>query len=456
MKLLLVSANRLQTPYPVYPLGIDLVAGAVSTRHTVEILDLGAAGEVGPEEGLRDAVHAFDPGCVGFSLRNLDTSDATDPRSFIAEYRGLVHAVRLATPAPIVLGGAAYSLFPRELLAVLGAEFGLAGEGERLLPLLDALERGEVPNELPGLFTPRTRGHADPPPPFGGALRREFRPSAPHLPHYLRHGGMLNLQSKRGCPFRCVYCTYPRIEGHALRPHPPEEVAREAKELEAAGARFLWFTDASFNCDVDHGLAVAHAMRRARVAVPWGAFFTPLAPTPGFYAELADSGLTHVELGTESLSTTTLRGLRKPFAPEEVRAAHADARAAGLHVAHYFLLGGPGETRATLDETLEAAERLEGAVLFFFCGVRVYPGTELAAIAAREGSRSTAPPTLLEPTFYVPVGLEGIDLAALLGERAAGRRHWVTAAGGASARLAVSRLHARGRAGPLWELLAPR
>ena len=87
---------------------------------------------------------------------------------------------------------------------------------------------------------------------------------------------MIGLQTQRGCRLRCVYCAYPHIEGRSVRPFDVEAVAAEARALEALGARFLILTDAVFNGAAEHALAVAGALRRAGLSIPWGGFFAPL------------------------------------------------------------------------------------------------------------------------------------------------------------------------------------
>jgi len=350
-----------------------------------------------------------------------------------------------------VLGGSGFSIFPAELLDAVEADGGIVGEGERLRAVLDAWEQGAPTDGLPGLVV---RGNAAVRPgAWGGPPSRRWRPDSPHVGHYLQSGGMLNLQSKRGCPLRCTYCTYPAIEGHEVRVFEPAGVAQTARALQDAGARFLFFTDASFNLDPQHNLAVADALRAAGVSIPWGAFFAPVAPPAGYYQRLAASGLTHVEFGSEALSPTLLASYGKPFGVRDVHAAHAAAQAAGLHAAHYFLLGGPGETESTLRETLDGAERLERAARFFFVSVRIYPGTPLHRRAVEEG-QVPAERSLLEPTYY-RCGIAAERILERVAERARGRLDWVTGSGGDRMARVVARLHARGATGPLWERLIP-
>lgn len=450
MKLLLLSPNVLTAPYPVYPIGLDYVAGAVAGRHDVRILDLNQ--EPGPE-ALERVVASYRPRAIGLSLRNADDTDATKATSFLAGYQDIVERIRKTCAAPVVLGGSGFTIFPEALMDLLDADYGIPGDGERIGPLLDALERGLPGDDIPGVLTRRKRK----PERTGwlpGPFRRDFRGDRPHVRFYLRQGGMLNLQTKRGCPFRCAYCTYPHIDGGALRLIDPGEVAKTAVQLQEAGAKYLFVTDSTFNASVDHSAAVAEAMIRAGLAIPWGAFFAPRKVPPGYFRLMARAGLTHVEFGTESLSDRVLRAYGKPFLRDDVYQTHAAACEAGLHVAHYFLLGGPGEDRDTLEQTLARADRLSPAVFFFFCGIRIYPHTALHDLAVREGL--IAPhQDLLDPVFYRSPGLDAKTVAGILGKRAAGKPHWVVGAGGEQTARILARLHARGHIGPLWERLIP-
>ncbi|NPU83541.1 MAG: radical SAM protein [Syntrophaceae bacterium] len=448
MNVLLVSFNRLTAPYPVYPLGLDYVAGSVRDRHDVRIVDLATSSP----EGLLEEIRRFAPAVVGISIRNIDNTDASAPRAFVEDYREIASEIRSVFPGPLVLGGSGFTIFPDELMSRLGADYGILGEGERFRLLLDALEEGRDPSGLPGVVV--KDGPAPVPESWNGPLVRHFEGSALHVVAYLARGGMMNLETKRGCPHDCLYCTYPHIDGRTLRRRDPEEVAEEARMLQEKGARFLFLTDSTFNTDLSHSLEVARSFRRAGLSIPWTAFFAPFRVPTDYWREMKDAGLSHVEFGTEALSDRILASYRKPFRTADVLQTHEAAVDAGLHVAHYLLLGGPGEDGRTLEETLGRAEGLRKAVFFLFPGIRIYPHTGLHEVALREGCLQ-ASDDLLEPRFYIsPVFGEG-ELERLVRRHAAGRGNWVVGAGGAETASVVTRLHRRGWKGPLWEHLIP-
>ena len=75
---------------------------------------------------------------------------------------------------------------------------------------------------------------------------------------YLEFGGMGNLQTKRGCPFNCIYCTYPIIEGRRVRLRSPKRICDEIESLVKFGINNLFVVDNEFNFPVEHAQFVCH------------------------------------------------------------------------------------------------------------------------------------------------------------------------------------------------------
>ncbi|MBF0102865.1 MAG: cobalamin-dependent protein [Desulfobacterales bacterium] len=447
MKILLISANRLTEPYPVYPLGLDYVAGAIPNHHSVQILDINI---IQQNEDIAEYIESFSPDIIGVSMRNIDNTDTLTPKGFIDDYKALVQLIKQISNASIVLGGSGFSLFPQQLLDYVDADYGIVGEGERFSLLLDAIEHKKDSTSIPCVVTRNTSECQVLP--WKQNIQRCFQANTDHVEFYRKHGGMFNLQTKRGCPFHCIYCTYPLIEGSELRRSDSEQVAEMALTLQNAGAKYLFVSDSVFNSDCSHNLEIAKAFQKKGISIPWGAFFSPIRPTKEYYTILADSGLTHVEFGTESLSTTMLSAYHKPFTQDHIFMAHEAAIQAGLKVAHYFLLGGPSESVETLDETLTLIEQLTKSVFFFFCGVRIYPNTQLHRMAVSEGQISEST-DLLAPVFYYSKSIRMDEIISKVQERSLQRKNWVIGSGGNETALLLAKLYRRGYTGPLWEYL---
>jgi radical SAM superfamily enzyme YgiQ (UPF0313 family) len=447
MKVLLVSTNTLTEPYASYPIGLDYVINAISPPHQVKAVDMN---ELPDGKGIEGILMDYLPDVIGLSIRNIDNVEETNLKTFIGGIRELINVIRQHSKGVIVLGGSGFTILPSELMDFLDADFGIIGEGERFPLLLTALEKNESVAEIPGVI--ERKGAVVIPEPWSGSFSRGSFPNHSYTSFYLKRGGILNLQTKRGCPFKCIYCTYPHIDGRQFRFTEPEEVARTARMLQDAGARYIYITDSTFNGSYEHSLKVALAFKKAGLSIPWGGFFTPTAPPRDYYRILADAGLMHVEFGTESFSNLVLGLYGKPFSMDDVFASHREAIAADVHVAHYLMLGGPGENYDTLNETLINTDRLGKSVFFVFNGVRIYPHTDLYDIARDEGQidENWNP---IEPKFYWSQALNRETVTERVRNHAGERMNWIIGSGSQQTYKSIAKLHARGRAGLLWEML---
>jgi radical SAM superfamily enzyme YgiQ (UPF0313 family) len=275
------------------------------------------------------------------------------------------------------------------------------------------------------------------------------------MPFYLRSGNVAPVQTKRGCPHGCVYCTYPLLEGAAIRPRDARAIVDDIERLSSAhGARLIFFTDSVFNDGAGHYLAVADEMARRGICVPWTAFFKPdAALDDATVGRLQAVGLQAVELGADAATDATLRELGKDFRFEEVVRCNDLFQRHRIAVAHYYMFGGPGETRATVAEGIANIAGLKGCVAFVFMGIRILPGTVLCERARREGVIG-AEQDLLEPAYYLSPHVEKDWLHHALTEAFRGVRHVVFPPDALDGTLQF--LHKLGYSGSLWDmLLAP-
>jgi radical SAM superfamily enzyme YgiQ (UPF0313 family) len=215
---------------------------------------------------------------------------------------------------------------------------------------------------------------------------------------YRRHGGTFAIQTKRGCPMPCIYCTYPDIEGRNFRRREAEDVADEIETVHRRLApKTFEFVDSTFNLPQTHALDICEALVRRRIKTNFTAMgINPRATSAELFALMKRAGFNSMMVTPESGNDGMLRNLDKGFNLEDVRRSARLARASGLHSTWFFMLGGPGETRATINQTMRFVERELRHPSFlsvFMTGIRVLPGTRLA--------REQAPGVdLALPVFY--------------------------------------------------------
>jgi radical SAM superfamily enzyme YgiQ (UPF0313 family) len=411
-KVLLVSANRERQPYPVVPNGLACVASALEQAgHEVRFVDLCFARK--PIDTVRREAREFQPDVAGVSVRNIDNSDAIALKHYVPEAKAIFDALRASAPsARIIAGGAAFGVAPEALFSTFGVDYAVAGDGERAsVALLDALTRGEDPGALAGLVRRvNDRVHFTPP---GEEAALDDLPSPSlhrwiDLKQYERHGGTVPIQTKRGCVFRCVYCTYRNVEGFGYRLRSPDRVVDEIEELNRdAKVRHFDFVDSTFNSPPGHALEICESIIRRKLRVHLDTTnFTPASAPNALLHAMRSAGFRTLGITAESASDTVLEKLGKGFTAARARETALRVEKNGIRALWIFLVGGPGETEATLEETLRFADwRLErGDAVYMTVGLRIYPGTTLHQIALHEGVVA-ADSSLLDPVFYFSTAL---------------------------------------------------
>jgi len=398
MRVLLISLNRESEPFTAAPLGMAFVSGAlIRAGHDVLALDLLFSSDA--RKDIEEAIESFRPGLVGLSLRNIESST----EFLLPSYREAVEIIKGLTASPIAAGGPGFSIMPRQVLEYLGLELGIAGEGERAtVELAGALEEGRDPAAVPGVCTLKDGRYSHTPsiamPDLSGAVS----PAWGLLP--VSQYDMVGVQSKRGCSFSCIYCTYPSLEGRDMRLRPPEEVADEIADTAAMGATAFYFVDNVFNNPPEHAEAVCRALIDKKVDAEWGALVSPKGLDAPLLKLMYKAGCRSVEIGADSLSDSMLKGLGKSFRAIDVRAAVSACKEAGMMHMVFLILGGPGEDEGTLRETFDTLDEIRPDKAFAVAGIRIYPGTPLALLAAREGVIRPHD-DLLMPVFYASSGL---------------------------------------------------
>jgi radical SAM superfamily enzyme YgiQ (UPF0313 family) len=209
--------------------------------------------------------------------------------------------------------------------------------------------------------------------------------------------------------YKCIYCTYRNVEGWGYRLRDPGAVADELAELgRDGGVRRFDFVDSTFNSPPGHAIDVCDAIARLPGHYELETMnFTPAAAPDDLLVAMRRAGFSSVGVTAESASDPVLARLEKGFDAARVRDVARRVTRAGLRTLWIFLIGGPGETPATMEETLQfAAERLVlGDAVYVTVALRIYPGTTLHRIALDEGVVARTDP-LLAPAFYFSPALD--------------------------------------------------
>ncbi|MFZ4398336.1 MAG: B12-binding domain-containing radical SAM protein, partial [Kiritimatiellia bacterium] len=326
----------------------------------------------------------------------------------------------------------------------------------RIVPLLRKVMAKETPADIPGVVM-RTGDRCIM---TAGEVKSCTEAGVPRTPELVRfyweHGGIMNLQLQRGCPFSCVYCTYPILDGHRIVARDVSAAVDEMQAMyEQHGVDRFFVVDSVFNMVPARSRAFAGEIIRRKMPIQWTAYFMPRDILADDLRLWKQSGLDGIEFGVDTLCPELLTRWRKPFKVDDVLKSMAICEEVGVPHAMYLILGGPGETMETLEETVTRAGQCRKAVVFGFVGMRIYPGTDLLKLALEEGVVS-ATTSLMEPRFYISPLLDQARFAQRC--RQLGSLHnWLVVGRSLQVKNQLAEAsRKRGAKGAMWQQLSPQ
>jgi len=422
MRVLLIAANTEKINVLPMPLGLHYVAAAIQDKgHDVLMLDLMTHADF--RQSISETINSFRPDVIGISIRNIDDQVMHGARFLLDDVKSVVGYCRSDSAAPIVLGGAGYSIFPEAVLTYLDADMGIQGEGELVFPqLLERLERRADPAGLPGLYL-KGRGLQG---------ERTYIRELSELPasgiHRFLSAYDRNLwmpfQTRRGCPMNCSYCSTATIEGRTIRKRSSGAAMEELKNCAATGFRQFYFVDNTFNLPASYAKEICRRIIDQGFRISWRCIFYPGHGDEDLIRLMTEAGCCEISLGFESGCERILTNMNKRFTPEEVRKTSLMLAKHGIRQMGFLMLGGPGETRESVLESLAFADSLPLDTVKVSQGIRIYPYTTLSKIAMDEG-RISPNDQLLTPTFYMVREIEDWLKDTVKG-RMAERSNWTT------------------------------
>jgi radical SAM superfamily enzyme YgiQ (UPF0313 family) len=195
------------------------------------------------------------------------------------------------------------------------------------------------------------------------------------------------------------------LEGTQVRMRSLSVVVEHVAGVAKAGFRKLYFVDNTFNLPPAYALDLCRELAARRLGLTWRCILYPQHVPEELVAAMAKAGCVEVSLGFESGCPQVLQAMNKRFQPEEVREISERLAACGIRRMGFLLLGGPGETKESVDQSLAFARSLGLELLKISVGIRLYPHTPFARQAVEEGVVSPEDDLLL-PRFYIRPGLE--------------------------------------------------
>ncbi len=395
MRILLISTNRHDRfvgslPVRPIPLGLAILLGALrETRHEVQVLDL--MFEHLPRRAIRRAIWESSPDLIGMSVRNLDAVGGRrvprplgGVRSFLPEVGSWIRTCRQASEAPLVLGGPAVSLLPREAFAALVPDLLLAGDASQTFPeLAERLEGGTPWKDLPGLVYRDGRAIRMNPPGAWESPTMTPQYNAFDLKKYKAAGYSISVLTKLWPYIRTTGPTpMTAMPGPLSRPIP--HLLADLRDLRARlGIRKVFLADSGFNVPLSEAKVLCRAICKSELDLEWATGLQPGTMDDELARLMRDAGCRMALLAGPGPLQEPLRDFDRHI--REFGAAAQPLRAAGIRLVATATFGRPDETRDTVERTLELLAHLNPFHVQLSAGVRILPFTPLAEFAKAEG-----------------------------------------------------------------------
>jgi radical SAM superfamily enzyme YgiQ (UPF0313 family) len=336
------------------PLGLGYAA-AIAERAGHETLLIDANAEKLSVAQVLSRLKPFKPDLLGFMLTTY----------MFHETMRYVTAIKKETGLPVVVGNVNMELYPRETMARPEIDYGIIGSAQRTLPaLLDALAAGKPPPEMPGLCVKR-----------GGevvvrepeSLREDFStlpfPKRDGLPHAVYHSVMskrknlANMVTAKGCPNPCTFCHIHKVPYTARK---PEGVVGEIQEMhDRFGVREIEIFDPSFTTSRKRVIAICEEIVSRGLDIHFACRLRIDQVDPEMLDWMARAGFKRLLYGIESGSPERLAAIRKNITLDQIRQSVKWTRERGMMSVGFFLIGSPGETRESVEQTIRFAIDLD-------------------------------------------------------------------------------------------------
>jgi anaerobic magnesium-protoporphyrin IX monomethyl ester cyclase len=401
------------------PLGIGYIAAVLEKNNfDVKIIDCRPL-----HISVKQLIKIFieqQPDIIGISATVLDITTAAEISKILKKE---------LPEALLVIGGPHVTGLPENTLKNAAFDIGVIGEGElTMLEIAEQKRSGKLDvQNMRGIVYKEN-----------GAIKinapREVIQDLDSLPFPARHlypslsdykplfGSYLkkpvaHLFTSRGCPYKCTFCDR-SIFGNKFRAMSPKKVVDEMEELITVhGAKELQFYDDTFTLDKKRVYEIFDEMKRRNLKFPWSCLTRVNHVDKDILKAMRKAGCWRIMFGIESGDQRILKAMKKGTTLEQGENAVRWAKEAGLHVRASFIMGHPGETLESMNNTIKFSKKLSFDTVNFYAIV-LHPGNELYDLAKKEGTIFHEDYSQYTPAIdiyktklaYVPEGITEIQL----------------------------------------------
>jgi len=377
MKIALVRPN-----YPSHiitpPLGLGYLASFLKSKGIKTIIIDGLREKLDNQAVLKKIIE-LKPNAVGLTCLTAFYNQTIDLSRLFKE-NGIL----------VIIGGVHPTFLPYQTLVESGADYVICGEAE--ISLAKLAKNNFINNDIKGVYSLANLKDSNQPIiksevvenlddlsfPDWAQIDPNKYPRAPHGA-LAKNFPIGIIMTSRGCPYECTFCASPKFYDRKIRFRSPENVIQEIEYLvKNFGIKEIHFEDDNLTLVRERVEKLCNLIIEKGIKISW-------ACPNGIRADKVDreliklmarSGCYRFVYGIESANSDILRRIRKHETIGQINEAIDIADSEGINCQGFFILGLPGETEATMEESINFARssKLSGAQ---FCVLDILPGSEL-------------------------------------------------------------------------------
>jgi len=347
----------------VPPIGIYYVGAVLKeNNYDVEILNWCRINET-PEK-ISEILLEKKPDVIGFSILQANRWGGIE----IAQI-----AKQIDPEVKIVFGGVSATFLWKHFLTHFPEiDYVVMGEGEyTFLHLIRCIEKKEDEHigNIRGIAFKKD----------GKVIRTkpaEYIQDLDQLPVPAKYFEYQHLSLTRGCPGKCTFCGSPKFWGRKVRFHSVDYFVEELELLYKKGVNFFYFSDDTFSVNKKRVVEVCKKILKKNLKIAWNAISRVNYMSEEVLSWMRKAGCIQISYGIESGSEKIRNSLNKKITTGEIEKAFAITSKYGVLPRAYFIYGSPGESRKTIQESIDLIKKTKPLVIYSSV-LSLFPGTAL-------------------------------------------------------------------------------